>query len=145
MSVNRLDFLHVAALAVLRQIADCGLSCWDRDILLELDKLSLTDYWVHQPLKVSQFLRNLSLKLPLYWRESITKFLRECRFYCNIMDIPRLFGSFFDYIICIKKDDHRISLKRLRVLSSWLAIITGAWSHVRGKQRLSPVSKWYRI
>ena len=58
-AVNRPDSLHVAALAVQRQIADRGLPCWGRGISLKLDKLSLTNYWVHQPLKLSQCLRNI--------------------------------------------------------------------------------------
>ena len=44
MAINRLDSLHVTALTMQRLMTDHGLPCWGHDILLELDRLSLTDY-----------------------------------------------------------------------------------------------------
>ena len=57
------------------------------------------------------------------------------------MKIPRGLESVPDYIICVKDDDHCVSLTRLRVSSNWLSIITEAWYYVRREQLLCHLRK----
>ena len=53
----------------------------------------------------------------------------------------RAFESVPDYILCVRNDDYRVALTRLRVLSNWLSIIRGAQSYMHREQRVCPLSK----
>ena len=117
-------------------LTDHGLPSWGRDVLLELDKIGLTEYWAHQPSSLTQCTRNITFKLRIFWRESITTELLTRRFYSDIMVISNAFVLPPDYISKVKNDEHRVALTRLRVSSKWLSIVTGAWTHVPRDQRL---------
>jgi hypothetical protein len=125
-SANASD-LHSAAFTIQLEMANRGLPCWGRDVLLLLDELHLTELWQH-PIAVSTTALLIHRALQNMWFTQQLADVGASRLqYWLLLNRPAAPAPALH--LTLRMDDKcTIALSRLRTGSSHLDVVVGAWN-----------------
>lgn len=128
------DDFHQRALTVQRGMANRGLPCWGRDILLLLDELHLSSLWQH-PVAVPSAVLQIKRALQDKWFSQQLADVAASRLQHWLLFAHPTSPAPAQHLSLHIDDKYVTALSRLRTGSSHLDVVVGAWRNIPRDQR----------